>query len=320
MLTGIGLTAVASPALAASSAACLDPVVWVSSGDYATPGGGLRAYAIDPATGAIGAVTQEVTLDRSFGDIAITSDGATLYGVTFDAAPELFTIDATDGSAVSLGPIEDSDGTVVTGLNALTVTPDGELYAGSSNWRNVWTLDPATGILALPYFLTLPLDAANDPLSASGDILTLADGSLLVAALDLNDPAQGTFLVRVAPGSSTPEIVGTMPMAFGMAQSNGWIYFAREDGDLAYLAASDVPTTPSEAPIAFTGSVATGLDLWGATATGDVALGCPPATAPTPDPGPELAATGWDPSGFLLGGAGLLLVAALLVPLRRRAR
>ena len=121
----LGVAGIAQPAVAAF---CGTPApLWVNSGEQSTV---LRQYTVS-ADGSVAQASQ-VPLSDSYGDIAMTPSGV-LYGVTFDATPDLVTLSTADGTVTASVPVTFSGGGAPESLNALSVASDGWLYASAAD-------------------------------------------------------------------------------------------------------------------------------------------------------------------------------------------
>ncbi|MBD88717.1 MAG: hypothetical protein CL940_00070 [Deltaproteobacteria bacterium] len=126
-------------------------------------------------------------------DIGEAQDG-TLYGVSFS---NLYVIDTETGQADLIGALATKSGSV-SGVNGLTVAPDGTLYAGT-NQGSLYTIDANTGVTALkgPF---------GPGLSSSGDIVW---GPLSV--IYVSDPnGADDQLLSVNPFTGTATPIGSM--------------------------------------------------------------------------------------------------------------
>lgn len=207
-----------------------------------------------------------------YGDIAFNTYGSVLYGIRFSSTPRLDTINVLTGavltSTVLTGPVSG-----VSGLNALSGLPNGDLLTGSGTTTTLYELNPATGVSTV-YPASLPAGHAS-----AGDFLTLADGDVLA----VTNRSGVDDLVRLHPDNSTT-IIGTVASSFGAAQSGGAIYLAGADGVIREL--STIPTAVSASPLPTTTVVSTGLPLYGATSVQDsgqcnvLAASASPATVP----------------------------------------
>lgn len=266
--------AVASPVAAAVQPlavgeSCVPADIFVNSGEDPLD---LQRYGVAPLTGAL-TLENTVTLDRPFGDIAWNSDETVLYGVDWEASQHLFTIDPTTGVSTDVGTVMFDDGEPPfedNWLNSLSATADGRLLASGYAYTSIWYLDPVTAELSPAADFPMLADGVSY-LASSGDFLTLDSGLILGIGHDGNSRS---FLVLFDLAAGTSTVVGEVPLSFGAAQSGGRIYLASATGEI--LSIDEVPTVPSEAPVAVTVEATTGLPLYGATSRQDSGV-CPVA-------------------------------------------
>ncbi|MCK1820926.1 SH3 domain-containing protein [Streptomyces sp. XM83C] len=210
-------------------------------------------------------------LVRDYGDIAFSTDGATLYGVDFPGlgSTTLYTIAPTTGeetaSVVITGPIADLSAQGGSSVNGLTAAADGRLIAGSFKTSQIFLIDPATGASSVaPY-------AFPDGFVSAGDFLTLADGDILAFASPEGQTGQPSAVFRIHPDNTVTRI-GTLPQIYGAAQSGDQVYAFGSAGDIMRL--DSVPTAESTGLLPVTVVEATGRAFWGATAQQDAGQ-CP---------------------------------------------
>ncbi|MBD8728975.1 DUF11 domain-containing protein [Frigoribacterium sp. CFBP 13707] len=251
MLTAV--TGAVFPQSARAAVTCPPGTIFVNTG------GGTRdlyEYSVD------GTLIRSTQLFRDYGDIAFSSDGLTLYGVNFSRPGTLYTIDTATGAETGSIPI--TGALPFVSVNALSALNNGNLLMGASGDRAVYELDPETGVSTI-YQAAFPVG-----FSSGGDFLTLADGDVLaVASIDSGTPANSSALFRFSPDGTVTQI-GTVPQAFGAAQSGGAIYLAGSGGGLYEVGA--LPTAASTAAIPTTNLAATGLGFYGATSAQDSGL------------------------------------------------
>jgi len=260
MLSVVG-SGVTSQVARAADAVCLPGSIYVNVGQ------GRLALNRYSATGALQA---SAPLPRSYGDIAFSSDGLTLYAVG-GPVQTLYTVDPATGA--------ETTSRAITGAlpanansNSLSALPDGSLLVGDGNTTGIYQINPATGVSTV-YSPSLPTGY-----SSAGDFLSLPDGDVLAVA---NAPGGGNVLIRLRPNQTTV-IVGAVPVSFGAAQSGGKIYLSGVNGDLYEV--SSVPTVASNAPIPTTTIAATGLAFYGATSQQDSGLCSDLRVTKTADP------------------------------------
>lgn len=267
----VGVTAVSAAPInwiygnTSESSKCLPADILVNSGLVPFQ---LQRYDVNGDSGELN-LLGEVNLDRSFGDIALTPDGSTLYGIDWDIPMSLYSIDQQTGASTVIAPLTLPDGTPVPsiGLNSLSVAPDGRLFIGGSATTSIWYVDTATGSLELAP-MSFPALEDGTTMYAGGDFLTIGNGLLLGLGIV---SATTSYLVVFDLNANTSTIVGSVPKLYGAGQSAGHIYLAGADGTIYSL--DEVPMTESENPIPVATRVVTGLSLFGATSSQDV-TGC----------------------------------------------
>ncbi|MFK0239108.1 DUF7507 domain-containing protein [Streptomyces vinaceus] len=209
---------------------------------------------------------------RQYGDIAFSSNGSTLYGVNFpgDEGSRLYTINPATGAEVSsvpiTGPIASAGGNNGAAINALTARADGTLLAGSFWTRQIFVIDPNTGVSSV-----FPASFPEGVISA-GDFLTLDDGDIL--GFGNPEGAEGappSSVFRIHPDNTVVQI-GTMPQIFGAALSGGNAYGFGSAGAIYRI--TSLPISPSTSPLAVTSVASPGAFYFGATAAQDAGQ-CP---------------------------------------------
>ncbi|HKC27957.1 MAG TPA: isopeptide-forming domain-containing fimbrial protein, partial [Jatrophihabitans sp.] len=207
-----------------------------------------------------GQVVSTTPLTRDYGDIAWSSDGKTLYGVDLVDAPaptHLYTIDPNNGTETRVIDIT-GPAAAAGNFNALSALPDGQLILAGAADTRIFTLDPATGGSA-DYPVSFPAG------HASGDFQVLANGDIL--ALGRNLPDNDTKVFRIKPNHTIVQI-GTLPLAFGSAQSGGIIYAFTPGGEILRLPAS-LPTAQSTAVLPYHQVTTVSAEFWGAASIQD---------------------------------------------------
>lgn len=247
----------ASPAMAAApppppGLTCPPSNVWANTGDPTAD----RLYQYTPA----GDVVSTVKLARSYGDIAWSSDGKTLYGIDLKDLPnptQLYTINPKTGAETRVieitGPAAD-----VGAFNALSTLPNGHLIAAGDHGTGIFTIDPANGYSA-HYPASFPTG------NASGDFQTLTNGDIIALAWDR--AANNTIVYRIHPNHTVVQI-GTLPLAFGSAESGGIVYAVTESGKVLRLPAS-LPTGHSTAALHYKVVTSIRGEYWGAASIQD---------------------------------------------------
>ena len=239
-----------------------------SSDIYVNSGGGDDVLASYTTAGTL---VSSVPLAVDYGDIAFDASGTTLYGIQFEAAGAVIdTIDPATG-AVTATVTATGPASTDSAFNGLTALPDGTLLAGGDDGNVLYDINPSTGVSTV-FRAQLPTGFFS-----AGDYDTLSDGDILALTVDPNNGSVAT-LVRIHQ-NNTDTIVGTVPMSYGMAQSEGDIFLAGADGVLRSLAT--VPTAESDSALSTTTVVNTGLALYGATSDQDADQCVTPVTPVT---------------------------------------
>lgn len=295
LLAAIGALAAASTALltptAAVAATCSVATVWTSSPIIGTPNNAVIEYSTS------GTLLRSITVPGTgaLTDIAISSDGTRMWGITFGT--ELIEIDMATGAVVS--------STTVTGpwpgdSNSLSALPNGRLVTASGS--QLYEIDPATNTSQEITGATLPAGYQT-----SGDFLTLDANRLLIAVTSPGGP--GLFIMDLSTTPATGADHGTTPVTFGAAAAGGVVFLAGPDGNLYRV--STVPATPTTDPVtteivAFIGdSGIAGIgEYWGAASPEDAGIPCVPALPAT---GSELPLAPLA-LALLLGAAGAVLL------------
>jgi hypothetical protein len=161
------------------------------------------------------------TLGVSITDIAEAQDG-TLYGVSFTA---LYGIDTETAATIKIGDFSLSQYND-SGMNGLTVAPDGTLYGGTGTKGNLYRIDPddASIVLVGPY---------GTGFSSSGDIVWGPWSAIYVA-----DP-DGTSdqLLSVNPATGVASVIGSIgfPNVYGLSFANGGLYGFDDYGNILQI-------------------------------------------------------------------------------------
>jgi LPXTG-motif cell wall-anchored protein len=244
-------------AVAAPDDVCVPTNLWFNTG-----GSSKELYEYSPA----GVQLFSVALNPSsnYGDIGFDANG-TLYAIQFTAVnPKIVILNTTTGVATA--------GVTVTGIvsgvsyNALSALPNGNLLLGSSYLSTIYEVNPATGVATL-------YDTYPTGVTSAGDFVGLAGGDILAIA----NQGAATVLFRIHPNLTMTE-VGTVPAAYGAAESANVVYLAGANGDIYSL--NTIPTAPSTAALTPDATVSTGgLGFYGASSVQDAngaACGVPP--------------------------------------------
>ncbi len=269
-----------------------------SSDIYVNSGGSDDVLASYTTAGKL---VSSVPLAVDYGDIAFDASGTALYGIQFDAVGAVIdTIDPATG-AVTATVTATGPASTDSFFNGLTALPDGTLLTGGDNDNLLYDINPSTGVSTV-FRAQLPTG-----LFSAGDYDTLSDGDILALTVDPNNASVAT-LVRIHE-NNTDTIVGTVPMSYGMAQSEGHIFLAGADGVLRSLAT--IPTAASDSPISTSTVVSTGLAIYGATSDQDADQCVTPVTpvttvTPVTPTGGRVAATPEGAGYWSLSPTGVL--------------
>lgn len=255
--------------------------------------------------GAGGALLETVTLpnaNQGYGDIALSADGQTIYGVQNGSADDdvIELVNPTTGAVTGTLTITGAAAGVGSWVGAALVG-DGKLVIGSNNSNLVFKVDLTTG--ASTQFTDL---AASDPQNSgsfvtTGDFAQLPDGDV-VALYTSND----NFIARIAP-DGTLTTVGAVAEAWGAGRVGDDIQFAQADGIISKIAISAIPTAAGAGALSLTTVVDTGFPggLYGAAGTQDSGT----QTCALANTGVDAGALGALALGLGLAGAAGLVVA-----------
>jgi outer membrane protein assembly factor BamB len=180
-----------------------EPCVTVDLPIYANTAREL--YRIDPEGWKVTRIGAFDTADR-ITDLAVARDG-TLYGLSFTA---LYRVDKLTAKVTWLAtPGGDQN-------NALTALPDGTLLVSDDSGQ-LARVNPTTGAVT-------PAGKLDQGLRTSGDLVTLADGTVLgIGSTDPSSESERELLFRLDPATAHAEIIG--PVGFGpiwsLAYANG---------------------------------------------------------------------------------------------------
>lgn len=313
-VASIGLAGLVSAA-PATALACGTPALLVNGWDDTTSTDVLWWYS---PSGII-LETVNITTTQGYGDIALSPDAQTVYGVnngsSNDDIIDLINANtgAVKGSLTLTGPAAG-----VGGWDGAAIIADGSLVIGSNNSNLVYKVDPATGASTewVDYQADDPLNSGTLPgfFSTTGDFSQLSDGDVI--ALYTNGDNAEYFLARIhADGIITT--VGQVPEAWGAGRVNDEIEFAQADGKITKIAIADIPSTQSTDPLTVTEIVDTGVSssLSGAAGTQDSGTQvCPPSLPDTGISGSQALS-----AGLLAVGLGLAGAAGIIISRRKRA-
>lgn len=309
-VASIGLAGLVSAA-PATALACGTPALLVNGWNDSTSTDVFWWY------GADGSLLQtiETTQSTGYGDVALSPDAQTIYGVSGGVVDLL---DANTGALKSTltltGPAADSG----LGWDGAAIIGDGSMIIGSPDSNLAFKVDVTTG--ASTEFVNYATDdSTNDPSNpqyyyTTGDFSQLPDGDVVV--LYSNADADENYLARVHPDGSMTT-VGQVPLAWGAGRVLDDIQFAQYDGIISKIAIADIPTAASTSMLTAVTIVDTGRSngaMGGAAGTQDSGTQTCPAALPD---------TGLNGSQALAGGlfaAGLALTGAAGIAFARRKR
>ncbi len=276
---------------------------------YANTGGfNQRLLRISP-TGVIDPV--EVPLLRDYGDIAVSADGNTIYGIWFTLPPDpprLSRINqatgAEDTTLVLTGPGATDIVSSQAQPNGLSVLAGNRLLLSAAFSDRVYEVDPISGnteIIATYPPVPTEIHAGPADFSSAGDFVQLNNGDMLALVfVTTGTPPVVTFetgaLIRIRP-NGTGVVVGELASTtlYGMARLGDTLYlFDGATGGILSLPLASLPASGTGL-LTPTLVATTGRAFYGAASSGDSGyLDC--ATQPIPVTGP----------------GGLVLLAALL--------
>jgi LPXTG-motif cell wall-anchored protein len=222
--------------------------------------------------GADGAVLETVTMtgaDQGYGDIALSADAQTIYGVQNGSSNDdiIDLVDPTTGAVKGTLTIT-GDAAGVGGWVGAAVVGDGKLVIGAAESNLVYKVDLTTG--ASTQFTDLAASDLQNPqwFNTTGDFAQLPDGD--VVALYTNTDNAEFFIARIA-ADGTLTTVGQVAESWGAGRVGDDIQFAQADGIISKLAISAIPTAAGTGSISLTTVVDTGIPggLWGAAGTQD---------------------------------------------------
>jgi LPXTG-motif cell wall-anchored protein len=258
--------------------------------------------------GADGALLETVAFPdatQGYGDIALSADAQTIYGVqngsTNDDVIDL--VDPTTGAIKSTLTITGAAAGIGSWVGA-AIVGDGKLVIGSNSSNLVFKVDVTTG--ASTQFTDLAASDLQNPqfFVTTGDFAQLPDGD--VVALYTNQDNSDFFMARIAP-DGTLTTVGTVVEAWGAGRVGDDIQLAQADGIISKIAISAIPTAAGTGALSLTTVVDTGYPggLYGAAGTQDSGTQTCPALANTGIDAGALGALGLG-LGFA-GAAGLVI-------------
>jgi LPXTG-motif cell wall-anchored protein len=256
--------------------------------------------------GADGALLETVAFPdatQGYGDIALSADAQTIYGVqngsTNDDVIDL--VDPTTGAIKSTLTITGAAAGIGSWVGA-AIVGDGKLVIGSNSSNLVFKVDVTTG--ASTQFTDLAVSDLQNPdwFNTTGDFAQLPDGDVIALYTYDGDD----FLARVAP-DGVLTTVGQVAEAWGAGRVGDDIQLAQADGIISKIAISAIPTAAGTGALSLTTVVDTGYPggLYGAAGTQDSGTQTCPALANTGIDAGALGALGLG-LGFA-GAAGLVI-------------
>ena len=258
--------------------------------------------------------TIPLTDEQGYGDIALSQDGLTVYGVINEVAPvgdQIDVIDATTGQITSTITLT-GDAAGVGYWDGATILSDGTLAIGSWVSNKAFKVDPATGAS------TVFGEASLNVFSTTGDFASLGDGDTLW--LITNTDSVSYHLARIHP-DNTVTIVGNLAgEAWGAGRVNDDIYFALADGTIKKMPIADIPSVEGSSELPWVNVVDSGSpeSLWGAAGTQD--SGSQVCSASPAGGSSALASTGTDAVSSLWVAAPMVIVGSAIVLLADRRR
>lgn len=296
----------------ANALACGTPALYVNGTSVLSQAADWKLWV----HGADGALLETVTMtgaDQGYGDIALSADAQTIYGVQNGSNDDdvIDLVDPATGAVKGTLTITGPAAGVGNWVGAALVG-DGKLVIGSNSSNLVFKVDVATG--ASTQFTDLSVSDPQNPdyFSTTGDFAQLPDGD--VVALYTNSDEALHFIAR-ATTDGTLTTVGVVAESWGAGRVGDDIQFAQADGIISKLAISAIPTTGGTATISLTTLIDTGFPggLYGAAGTQDSGTQtC--AAAALPNTGVNGIAL-----GALAAGLGLAGAAGVVIARRKRA-
>lgn len=292
-VVALGLALTAAPA--AQATACGTPSFYVNTADA------LVNYS------ATGSEISSVPLAGGYGDIALSLDHATVYGVFNDSTDDFDVVNATTG-AVSSTVTMTGDAAGVGGWVGAAILPDGQMAIGSGSNSNIYKVDVSTGVSTLWVNMA---DAEAHIVSTAGDFALLPDGDE-VALGYLDNDNDYSAVIRIH--NNVPTMVGKLPNAWGAGRIGDSIFVAGADGKI--YRADNIPTAAGDSVL--TTTVVKTLEdgsLWGGAGTQDGETG----SCPLPAAAKKLANTGSNSDALELG-LGFASAGALALAFAARRR
>lgn len=259
---------------------------------YANTGGAERSLLRYSPTGV--ELVPPVPLARDYGDIAVSADGNTLYGLSFDGPPFLLSrLDRETGAETSSVEITGPVTAVLDGFfyspNALSVLVNDTLVMGAWRVDKAYRVDPLTGNTELfATYPPVPVEFSGGwpaIFVSAGDFINLNNGDVLamVNAVDpdLSGPIYAAALLRIRSDGSGV-VVGRLGSTdlYGMARLGERLFLFDANGDITALDLATLPASGT-ALLPVTPVASTGRLFYGAGSSGDSGyLDCAPRPIP----------------------------------------
>jgi hypothetical protein len=313
-VAAIGAIALAGLASAApaNALACGTPALLING---PSDSGAFQLAWMSPAGTALETVPM-AGAEQGYGDIALSSDAQTVYGVQNGSANDdvIDLVDAATGNVTGTLTITGVAAGVGSWVGA-ALRPDGKLIIGSNTSEKVFTVDTATGASAEFFdFTSLPTIVGG---WTTGDFVTLDNGDeIALATLDAGGADPIFALVRIFPAGSGI-IIGTVNEAWGAGRVDANLMLAGADGVVRSIALADLPSVSDTGALTEAVVVDTGFAeaLWGAAGTQD--SGTQVCATKLPDTG--ISSGTALTVGLIAAGLGLAGAASTVIARRKRA-
>ncbi|MEO0049312.1 MAG: hypothetical protein RL556_644 [Actinomycetota bacterium] len=301
-VVALGLALSAAPA--AQATACGTPSFYVNDDSH-----NIVNYS---ATGAVLSTVPYSSsfLNEGYGDIALSLDHATVYGVFNDETNDFDVLNASTGAVTSTVTLT-GDAAFIGGWVGAAILPDGQLAIGSAGNSSIYKVNVSDGTSTVWVDMA---DADSHIVSTAGDFALLPDGDELALGR-LDNDEQYSAVVRIH--NNVPTVVGKLPAAWGAGRVGDSIFVAGADGKI--YRADNIPTAAGDAVLTTTVVKDTALNesLWGGAGTQDGETGsCP---LPSASSKKKLANTGSNSDALELG-LGFAAAGALALAFAARRR
>lgn len=138
-----------------------------------------------------------ITVSPNIENIAFNPVDKKLY---CESADSLYQIDVTSGEIITIGRLQ--YGTPSLGINALTCSSTGTLYAATASDDNIYQIDPSNANVTL-------LGSTGTGIRSAGDLTSFEDGTLYLAGsfgaivkIDLDNISQSTVIDTLSGSSA----------------------------------------------------------------------------------------------------------------------